>query len=293
MSRHIRLPRLSFLMLLAFLPLLDAAAQSTPAPGSPMEMQMAVTVDAVPKDAEVWFLRFFLEPGAQLPAGPLPGSTLVLVESGEVTLSSDQPMMLKRASATMPGTPISAPAGDTTLRAGEGALITEGAETGAHNAGAEQARLLVLLISSPEREVSGGSSATPAAQATGVRVQLVSVGRVTFPEGSGVILVERDLVKPYGSTVSSTHNGIELGAIEQGRAHVNVLMGENRVRPGILNATATTGNREPVPFEMGSTQELTAGDGYTSLDGSLTWRSTSEEPLIVLRAVVFVIPGAP
>jgi hypothetical protein len=195
-------------------------------------------------------------------------------------------LLLTLASVPMPD------ASDTTLRPTEGALIPDGTLMSMRNNSDQQARLLVLLVSSREQKTSvDGSDASPAADASGVNVQQISSGHVTFPAWSGVLLIEREVVGTNRSAASSTHNGIEVGALEQGRAQVLFMIGSTLLQPGMLSIPDDATPAAPVEIDAGSTNELAAGDSYSSLGSSLVWRSTGEEPLVVLRAVV--VPIAP
>ncbi len=40
----------------------------------------------------------------------------------------------------------------------------------------------------------------------------------------------------------------------------------------------------------GATVELETSDGYVCNDGSITWRATGDEPLVVLRAQLIPVP---
>lgn len=274
-------------LLLTLMPVLTAA-QATPGTGAPARMVIAVPVSDLPRPAaEVWLLRYILDPGVSLPEIQQVGPTLVVVEQGEVALTSDGPVTLKNTLGTPPPKAATSPAGSTTLNVGEGALISGGAQLGMQNDSDQQSQLLVLKVFSPDqKKLANIPTGIPTFASFGVTIQPIANGPASFAGGAGVLVIEQDVVGAHRSTVSGTFNGVEVGALEGGEARAVFMSGSNWLWPRILTDYPDCAVGGPVPLHHGAALELTADDGYMSMKGSLTWRSNSDEPLIILRAVV-------
>ncbi|HEV2072265.1 MAG TPA: hypothetical protein VGR29_01370 [Thermomicrobiales bacterium] len=173
MFHRIRVSALSLILLLAFGTMLPAKAQPTPTAGPPATLQVAFPVEKLPSpEAEVHFLRYTFGPGAQLPAAPQIGSTLLAVESGEITLTTDQPVSVKNGGQLATPSPATSHAGETTLGPTQGALIPDGTLVSMRNDSDQEAQLLVLRVFSQEQNpVVNGADGSPAAESSGVNVQ--------------------------------------------------------------------------------------------------------------------------
>jgi hypothetical protein len=275
-------------------PLASVGAQGVPATPVPGEAPTGVLaqfpIDALPTPhAEVWFLRTGLEPGGILPAGKQIGPLVMYVESGTLTLVTDQPVTVSTASQSVTPGAAAAPAANefqTVLRPGDSVLVDDGTMLTVTNDKDEPSTFLVVAIYAAERE---GESGEGGAEPIGLTQQGVAIGIAEFPAGPGTLAIERAVVEP-GDTLEndSGHgmgiNGIELGAIEQGSIEATFEMGSSWLWPQILT---TFGDRQPI--DPGATIEMTAGDGYYTFDGSSTWTVTGDEPLVVLRVVI--MPG--
>jgi hypothetical protein len=192
--------------------------QLTLTAGTSSALQVPFPVEQLPSpEAEVRFLRYTFDPGAQLPSAPQVGSTLLVVESGEITLTTDQPERAKSGGRMVTPSPAQCDPDDTTLRPTEGALVANGTLMSMRNDIDREARLLVLLVFSGEQAgLMDEADGSPVAVPTGVNLPQISGGYATFPAWSGVLLIEREIVGTNRSAVSSTHNGIEAGELEQG-----------------------------------------------------------------------------
>jgi hypothetical protein len=282
--------------LLPLTPLLTTSAQglpATPVPGSaPTGVLAEFPIDALPTPhAEVWFLRMGLEPGGSLPAGKLIGPVVAHVESGELTVVTDRPVTVSTAGETAsPGAAAASPAAEgveTVLRPGESVLVDDGATLTASNNGDEPTTFLIVLMYAAEREEGSGEGG---GEPIGLTQQGISVATAEFPAGPGTLTMERVIVEP-GDTLESDSGrglgigGVDLGAVEQGSAGVTFEMGSSWLWPDILNEF-----QDRQPIDPGATIELTAGDGYSTYDGSSTWTVTGDEPLVLIRVVV--VPGS-
>ena len=72
----------------------SALAQATPetTPAGDYDVLAEMRVDTLPTPhAEVWFIRFSLEPGGSLPLGKQLGPTILYVESGDLTVIAGAP----------------------------------------------------------------------------------------------------------------------------------------------------------------------------------------------------------
>lgn len=212
-------------LLLALAPL-PTTAQGQPATPDPAAAPIGVLaqfpIAALPTPhAEVWFLRMALAPGGLLPAEKQIGPVAAYVESGVLTLVSDQPVLVSPGGT---GTPVAAAATPTAggfvvaLRPGESALISDGATLMVRNDAAAPTTFLVVVAYAAEREGEAGQGAEP----VGLTQQGVSIAAAEFPAGPGRLAIERVEVKPGEMAASDTGHGmgiggLELGAIEQGR----------------------------------------------------------------------------
>jgi hypothetical protein len=257
-------------------------------------MTIGVPVQDLPTpEAEVWLLRYTLDPGASLTELQQVGPTLLLVEQGEVTLTSDGPLTFRSQTATRSPVAPTPSTGSTTVAAGEGAFIAGGTRLGVRNDTAQQSRLLVLKVFAPDQKHLADIPGLRTTAPSGVTVQPISNGPAPFPGGSGFLVIERDVVDAGQSAVSGIYSGVEVGAVEGGMARVMFLDGQNWFRPRILADYAEAAVGGPVPLHPRATLELTADDGFMSRQGSLVWRSTGNDPLVIIRGVAASIHPEP
>ncbi len=275
-----RLTRRQVLLLpTVLLPSVSAAAQATPTPArSPNALSKSAVVGRLPTDADVVFMHLVFAGKGATSQRQMSGTTLFLVTDGEITLTTDQSISLG-PSGTL-ATPCSAlPPGDVPIRAGEGTVIGRDTTIAFENRSASGADVLLLQI------LPTAESATPEARASisgpGVETTLLGNARATFASSRGILIVERAVQPPASSSTSSTLMGVEIGEIESGGARVLFLRGSNYVE--------SMGEKD---VEANSRVDLTPGDQYASLDGSLVWRAGDTEPLVVLRAQTIPIPTA-
>ncbi len=274
------LNRRHFLILpAALVPTLRAGAQATPPEtSSPTAIAKSAVVGGLPPDAEIVFVHLALAPEGTVSPRKMPGPALLLVTGGELTLTTDQPISLVPSGAlATPGSAL--PPGDVLMGAGDGTVIGRDTTIAFANQSGNGAEVLLLQI------VPSGDSATPEARASisgpGVETRLLGNARATFASSRGILIVERAVRPPATSSTTSTLMGVEIGEIESGSARVLFLRGSNHV--------STMGEKD---VEANSRVDLTAGDQYASLDGSLVWRAGGAEPLVVLRAQTIPIPTA-
>lgn len=278
------LSRRHLLLLPAFIiPRSSTLAQATPADSSMREPPVAMRVATILPDlpgalSDMHLSQHTLASGVSVPPTLFTGPTLVLVRSGSVRLTSDVPVVFRRASETGQPEAIRVPNEGIEMRAGEGALVPEPADTSLANTGDEAADIGVLTITSLGTETVEPYS-TP-----GVTMVGMGASPLPFRSGPAITIVEQVVMQPARSGYSSTFQGVEIGSVERGQARVLCQSGTTRVLPGPLTDSGV------MEIEPGATIDLATGDGYTSHDGSLVWRSTGEEPLVICRAQVIPIP---
>lgn len=243
-------------ILMTLLLLAPAAAwQGTPAPGAepPVGVLAEADIPVLPSpDAEVWLVRYELAPGGTLPSQAMIGPTLALVESGELTLASDQP--LERLDD-----PASTGSGEMVLAADAAVSVPDGATLEARNDGDAPVVFLMLMAFTPEREM-----AAMAAESTGDPVGLTVLGLAVthgaFPEGPGQIRIGRRSA-PAGATVPyQAQDTAVTMLVEQGGGTLTVADGVCGVFPPMET------NSDVIMVGPGHPQgvdsaELTAGSG--------------------------------
>lgn len=275
------------IVFLALSPVTALAAQDIPATPVPAQAPSGVLaefpIDSLPTPhAEIWFLRMGLEPGGSFPAGEQMGPTVVSVESGDLTLVTDRPVAT--ASTAEPATPqdtTASPASaetETVVQPGASVFITGGTTVTAVNNGDAPTTFLIVLMFAAELE---SMESDTVAQPVGLTQQGISVGKAEFPDGPGHLVIERVVVEPGDTLESDSGQGVDLGALEQGSAEVTFATGTSWQWPHMLIAF-----EDLRPIQVGSTIELATGDGYATYDGSSTWSSTGDQPLILLRLTV-------
>jgi hypothetical protein len=174
---------------------------------------------------------------------------------------------------------------ETALRPGESALVNDGTTLTLANDANQPTSFLVVFTYAAEREGESGEGGEP----VGLTQQGISIANSEFPVGPGTLTIERVVVES-GHTLKndSGHGmgigGVERGAIERGSDDATFEMGSSWLWPNILNRF-----QDRQPIDPGTTIGLTAGDGYSTYDGSSTWTATGDEPLVLLRVVV--MPG--
>jgi hypothetical protein len=279
-SQSIRFAVMS-LVLLAAIPGIGpaevAGMPATPRAGPSLGVLGNATVDQLPApDAEVWFLRFGFAPGGFLPPDRQIGPTLIVVESGMVTLTADRPVTViyPNDNAT-PAAEQPIPASELFLKPGDVALVVDGTTIGVRNDGGEPANALALLLFSPQRE----GESTTSAQPVGVTQQLLGVAAARFPAGPGTLTIERVEVAPSTSESVGEADGAEVGAVEQGTVKIDLASG----RMWIARSASRGGVEEVRP---GTAAAIAAGDGYGLARAVATWSAEAGRSAVVLRARV-------
>jgi hypothetical protein len=277
-------------VLMALLLVAPVAAQGgTPvtAGSQPAGVLAQVQVDALPSPhAEVWFLRFTLEPGGSLPLDVQIGPTVLVVEAGELTLVTDQPVEID-GSAPM-ATP--APGGgthETVATAGQVAYVRENTTLATRNDGDTPASVLALLTFSPERETEAMNqqpSGTPPAEPVGMTQMAIGLTAAEFPEGPGTITIERVVLAPDATARTDVPDGAIAGGVERGGVTVRIESGHGFVWPGLMQPVGPGGNPEgPRRTEVGAgdTGDLVATDGFGFWDAGVDWQAGSDGATIL------------
>lgn len=262
----------------------------TPVTGEPGVLAR-FAIDQLPTPhAEIWMLRIKLDPGGLLPLETQIGPTLVVVETGELTLTTDRPVRISHGAIEDPAPGVDV-GGDTLLTTGDAALVTDGTALSARNESQEPVVFLGFMAFSGVREAE--SSATPAsAEPINATIILLAAGQAEFPEGPGTLIVER-VVAPAGMIVPvEIADGAEIGTIERGQAAVALTAGEMFKWAG----AATTDPNSPTPYDpdvknqfgAGELVELASADGYefaTGTSGTVTVGNNAQLTLLRMRVV--------
>lgn len=288
--------RILFLIVVVAMALLPIAATSqgmppmpaTPVPGeAPVGTLAEFNLRHLPTPhAEIWFIRMELEPGGMIPASPPIGPVIIYIESGELALTVDGPVML-------PGADRAEEPGEMTLAVGDSLQLTRETSAELRNDGDVATAFLLFTTYAAEMESQGEGGGEP----IGLSQMGISVGTAEFIDVPATVRIERVVFEP-GATVEPElaageedmpfSIGMELGAVETGSAEVMLEyagMG-NIVWPGMLNNQM--GDRENVI--MTSTVQMEAGDAYAFHGSMLTWTVTGDEPLTILRVVIHPMP---
>jgi hypothetical protein len=233
--------------------------------------------------AEVWFIRMTLEPDGSLPMGAQGGPMILHVESGELMLALDGPVV------TVSGQPASEP-GELVLATGESLFVPTSTGVAMTNPADAPASFLMLLMYAAETEGEGGQGME---EPTGLTQRGISVGTAEFMPMPATIAIERVVVEPGGTAATGGGMdgqmgpgwmGMDLGAVESGAA---TLLVERQamdmlVWPGMLD----TDMPQPERIALGGSVDLAAGDAYAMFNSTLTWTATGDEPLTILRVVI-------
>lgn len=292
MKRHVVM--FLSIVLFALTPLLTAAQGMPPMPATPVPADAPVGMLAefnlrhLPTPhAEVWFLRMGLEPGGSLPMGTEVGPMILFVESGELSLEIDGPIML-------PGADRAEEPDELTMTMGDSVFLTRETGVSMANAGDQRSTFLVLLMYPAMEEGEGDQ---PMEEPAGLSQMAISIGTAEFMDMPATVRIERVVMDPgesVGPAMSSSemqmpgYIGMELGAVETGSAEVtleNTGMA-NLTWPGILENQV--GEPERVPLK--ATVQLGTGDAYAFHGSTLTWTALGDEPLTILRVVIMPMP---
>lgn len=283
------------ILLLAFMPLVTGAQQGPPpipatpvAEAAPVGVLAEFEIDELPTPhAEVWFLRTGLEPDGQVDMGAQAGPTVIYVEQGTFTLTTDgdvQRFEGGNGACCTVATP--ATSADLSISEGEAVLVPADASLAFSNTGDEPAVMLLALMFSGMDEGAGGG---PGIEPIGLSQQGVSIGLAEFPyQAPGTLTIERVVVEPGTPLETQTFWGIELGAVENGRGTVALTQTfpMTWVWPGILDPASMTGMPQRNPIDMSGTMDIGTLDGYTFFNSTTTWEAAGDEPLIILRVVI-------
>lgn len=295
-DRDIMKTRFLFLlvvMAVALMPLAAASQGMPPLPATPVSGDAPVGTLAefnlrhLPTPhAEVWFIRLELEPGGKIPASPPMGPVILYVESGDLALTVDGPVML-------PGADRAESPGEMTLAIGDSLQLTRETTAELRNDSEAPVTFLMFMTYAAEMEGEGTGGGEP----TGLSQMGISVGTAEFMDVPATVRIERVVFEP-GTTVEPElaagegempfYMGMDLGAVETGSAEVvlEYTGRENIFWPGMLDNQMAG----PEIVAMTSTIQMEAGDAYAFHGSTLTWKVTGDEPLTILRVVIHPMP---
>jgi hypothetical protein len=280
-----RLPVIALVLIFALSLLAPSLALAqTPVSTGPIGVLARTPIAAMTGEAsEVWFIRYTLGPGAALPADRQLGWSLVAIESGALTVTSDTPLTI--GTATSGATPDAALTVVPT--AGQWIVLPLHAVVSARNDGPAPATFLVLLVMSgieetiamQTTEAGGGPEATPSGEITS---QLFGAAGVEFGAGPGEMTIERAELPAGGTRDQETPNGVEVGGIERGEATLTVLSGEVLMWPRMK--TSDNPSKQVV---AGASVTLSANDGYSLLRGAkVRWTAADGSSFVTIRGTV-------
>ncbi len=227
----------------------------------------------------MWFIRYSLDPGGTLPPEMQIGPAMAYVESGELTVTSDQPIrQIDIASASA--------ATEVVVAGDQAVYLPENATIAARNDGDDPVVFDVLMTFAPEREVEAMESATPSGEPQGLTLLGGGVTQVSFPEGPGVIRITRvtleaGMTVPYDAT-----DGALAGWVEQGSATVTVESGScNILRP--VPGGGDVDIEQVGPDQPGgeTSTDLAVDDGFGCGNAVMSWQ-VGDAGMIVLIAEV-------
>jgi hypothetical protein len=287
--------RRSFVAMTAALPAIltgvpVAAQGSTPIvmEEQPTGVLGQVHVDQLPvPHAEVWFIRFALEAGGSLPLDLQIGPTVAVIERGELTLVTDQPVEVDGAAAAPGGTGGML---ETVATAGQVVYVHEDTVLAVRNDGDAPVSFLTLLTFSGVREVEAMEqepAGTPV-EPVGFTQQPLGVTRAEFPEGPGTITIERVVLNPDATARTDVPGGAIAGGVERGGVAFTLDSGDGFLWAGMMQPLGPEGGtEEPRREEVGpgDTGELTANDGFGFWDASIDWRAGGDGVTMVMARV--------
>ncbi len=285
---------------LALLLIAPTAGQgSTPilTEGQPTGVLAQVQVDALPSPhAEVWFLRFMLEPGGSLPLDVQIGPTVIVVESGELTLVTDQPVEIDG------NLPMATPAtGDgtyeTVATTRQVVYVHEDTSLAVRNDGDAAVSMLALLTFSPERETEAmNQQSGPPAEPVGLTQMPIGLTAAEFRAGPGTITIERVVLDPNATARTDVQGGAIAGGIERGSVEVAPDAGHGFVWPDSMQPLGPQGGSEAprrVDVEPGDSGELVANDGFGFWNAGLDWQAGNDGATILQVRIEPVVAATP
>lgn len=264
-----------------------ALAQATPAttPAANVDVLAEVRVDDLPRPhAEVWFIRFTLDPGGSLPLGAQLGPTLLYVESGKLTVLAGETAAGER------GTPGARP--EKAFGAGEPLLFVAGEDVSLRNAGGAPVSFLALLMFTGEAETQAMDEPTPMPEPIGLTQQPLGITRADLAAVPATLTLERLTVPAGGQVTSETRSGgADVGGVEAGSVSIDLVAGQCFVWPQAMIPFSTKATPVDTPGVFtgpqrlfpGDTVNLVAIDGYGCADATTTWHGGAE-PATILRA---------
>jgi hypothetical protein len=231
---------------------------------------------------EFWFFRLSVDAGGSFPSSPNLGVTVLLIETGSVTIEQRGAGEIIHADGTRQSLPTSTNSPQIEHLAAGDALVTgSGSTTGLQNTSAQTATALVAEVFSPIEEVQ--TVATPISDLPGIRMQLLSVGRGSLPEGPGTLLIERVVVDQSEMAAEKGSLALEVGSVEQGTARLSATA-DVFIWPG----SSSQQPKEDMLFGSAPTERvLQSGDGYALPNGIAGFvHAEGNAPATILRAIV-------
>jgi hypothetical protein len=238
--------------------------------------------------AEAWFVRIGLEPGGSMPLQNEHGQIILYVESGELEMDIEGPVVL-------PGADRGQDLGEHTMLPGDSLQMTPVASAILTNEGANPVTFLAFIMYPAETEGEGEESM---AEPIGMSQMAISIGSAEFDARPATVRIERVVLEsgatadtPMGPTEIEMpgYMGMELGAVETGAADVEVTAASmaHLAWPGMMMDPMV----QPELVPLTANVHLEPGDAYAFHGSVQTWTSTGDEPLTVLRVVIVPAPN--
>jgi hypothetical protein len=285
--------RRQFVAVAAVLPAVLMARQAAAQGSTPIVIEEQPTgllgqvyVDQLPvPHAEVWFIRFMLEPGGSLPLDVQIGPTVAVVESGEATLVTDRQVAIDG------NMPMASPAAgdrsyETVATTGQVVYVREDTALSVRNDGDAPVSFLTLLTFSGVREVEAMEQqpeGTPA-EPVGFTQQPLGVTRAEFPEGPGTITIERVVLDPNEAARTNVPGGAVAGGVERGGVTVTAHSGDGFLWPDMMTPLGPDGGDQPperIDLMGGGTGDLAANDGFGFWDAGIDWQAGNDGATIL------------
>jgi hypothetical protein len=290
------LSRRRFAVMTAALPALLAVAPALAQGSTPVVVEAGpagvlgqVQVGALPSPrAEVWFLRFMLDPGGSMPGDLQIGPTVAVIESGELALVTDQPVEID-GDAPMATAAADAEGEWTTIAtAGQVVYVHEDTMLAVRNDGDAPVSFLTLLTFSPERETesmnAGEAAGTPPAEPVGFSQEPVGLTVAEFPEGPGTITIERIVLESSETARTDVPGGAIAGGVEQGSLAITLDAGNGFLWPDMMEPLGPAGGDqapERIDLASGDSGALAARDGFGCWDAGIDWQAGGDGATIL------------
>jgi hypothetical protein len=172
--------------------------------------------------SNLWLSRYSFELGGDTGTFARTSSALLMVQSGEIELRSDLPIIYRKAGEVGFAPLSTVPPEGMHLDIGYGALISDHSNMSLRNVGNDSAQVLMLIVY-PRSE--DDPSVIPATN--GVCQEGLGAGLLTFHTGKAILILEQFVLRPCHRALSSTMEGTEVGALQAGKPACSAIEGRH------------------------------------------------------------------